>query len=161
MRFVFITGNVAITVRHWVEQRPRDGSSESGSRVEVRRFEEDFPEPYNAAPAARLQKPFWRADLFTHDQGAPGNWERAHQHVQWKGNEPGPRSWDPLLTSDPVGYTLGRLARLPELLCDAGAQAEAETIDAAELQALLPSIRAAIATCLKATPSGAATESGR
>ena len=149
MRFVFITGKVAITVRHWVEARPRDGSTESGSRVEVRRFEEDPPEPYNAAPPGRLLNPFWRADLFTHDQGEPGNWERAHQHLEWKGNEPGPRSWDPRMNSDPVGYTLDRLGELRQLLTTAGAAEEAASIDSAELAALLPAIRTAIETCLK------------
>ena len=149
MRFLFITAKVAITVRHWVEQRPRDGSTESGSRVEVRRFEEDLPEPYNAAPAGRILDPFWRADLFTHDQGEPGNWERAHQHVEWKGSEPGPRSWDPRMNTDPVGYTMERLGGLVQLLASAGASEEAASIDPAELEALLPAIRTAIETCLR------------
>ena len=162
MRFLFITGKVAITVRHWVERGPHDGSTESGSRVEVRRYEEDVPEPYNAAPPARLLKPFWRADLFTHDQGEEGNWERAHQHTEWKGNEPGPRSWSPEMSSDPVGYTMRRLENLPALLREAGAGAEAASIDPAELAALVPAIRTAIETCLKPAPASTAkTTSGK
>lgn len=146
---MFVTGNVAITVRHWVEQRPRDGSTESGSRVEVRRYEEEVPEPYNVAPPGRLLNPFWRADLFTHDQGSPGNWERAHEHTEWKGNEPGPRSWSPEMSSDPVRYTMRRLQAIQALLREAGAHAEAESIDPAELATLLPAVRAAIQTCLR------------
>ena len=145
MRFLFITGQVAITVRHWVEQRPRDGSTESGTRVEVRRYEEDRAEPYNATPEGRLGDPFWRADLFTHDQGEPGNWYRAHQHTQWTRNVPGPRDWDSEMNTDPVAYTMRRLEALTEML-PAG---EAGSVDPGELQALLPAIRTAIDACLK------------
>ena len=161
MKFIFVTGSVAITVRHWAEQRPRDGSTESGSRVEVRRYEEDAPEPYNAAPPARLLNPLWRADLFTHDQGQPGNWERAHQHTEWRGNEPGPRSWDPGMSSDPVGYTMGRLAEIESLLRGAGVDTEAASVDPAELAALLPAIRTAIETCLRPITAISAVRPGR
>lgn len=161
MKFIFVTGTLAITVTHWVEQRPQDGSTESGARVEVRRYEEDAPEPYNAAPPARLLDPLWRADLFTHDQGEPGNWERAHQHTQWKGNQPGPRSWDPGMTSDPVGYTMGRLVEIETLLGAAAADTGAEGVDEAELTALLPAIRTAIETCLKPVPATSSVRAGR
>jgi hypothetical protein len=156
MKYAFIFGRVAITVRYW-EQRADD--VEAGARIEVRRVEESIGREHRAGAAGFCVLPvsdggIWRADLFT-VISRPGNEPRHHHHPQFEQGHVGDRVFEPELSADPVGWTERRLQDFRTLLVQNRAGDIADSVDYEELAAALPAIRSAIDACLSSTPSQA------
>ena len=133
---------VAVVVNHWVE--PAEGGDEHGARVELQRVHAVPRDKHFEFMEMTLREPIWRADLFTWDGAAAGNWERAHHHNTWNGMKPTARSWDPLLKQDPLAWTERRLADLRTLLREGGAGDIAARIPAGEVEDALPAIMTAV-----------------
>ena len=96
-------------------------------------------------------QPLFRADLFTRDSGAPGNWESAHYHPHFVEDWfPCTRVWEPALTADPVSWMRQKLTDVPGLLSAGGATELAKTVDQAEVDKALPAMMAAVETCMRA-----------
>lgn len=153
MRYAFLFGPIALTVRHHVAHAP-DGD-ERGARVEIQRLEEEVPDNESKSWVTSLTDPIWRADLFSFVPGAPGNWDRAHFHSRFDGWVPAEtdqfmgRDWDPELTADPVGWTRRQLADVRAILVQGRAPDLAANVDQAEIDAALPAIVDAVQKCLK------------
>lgn len=114
--------------------------AERGVRLEVRLVERDLrPDALFAAAPVTLGRPLWRADLLEAvDQ--PGTLDRAHQHTDFAGWEPGEREFTDM-AGDPVGWVAARLGDLGSVLGPAGPGAAA---DVARVRQAVPEIRAAI-----------------
>ncbi len=82
----------------------------------------------------------WRADLFR-DQNDNVIY---HYHPHFEKGDVGERSLDERLTADPVGWVMERLANLRPLLVDSGAADIADAVPYAEVDEVLPAIRASI-----------------
>lgn len=146
MRYAFLFNGVGITVRHWVE--PSRSGDEAGCRIQIQRLHEEPAPTRSAARIETLREPLWRADLFTLLAGAPGNWDRAHFHTKFAGQEPQGREWDPALTADPVSWARGQLTNLKGILRAAGAGDLAEQVDQGEVDTAMPALMAAVGACL-------------
>lgn len=142
----FESGSIAVTCEPWEEIYP-SGEAERGARVEVRRIEED-----------RLGPPVWRADLFGLVGGRAGYYERAHFHRQFRGWMGGPRYWSEELRTDPVGWTMARLADLPGTLVDAGTPDLADALNVAAFRRMLPRIQRAVEQCMFGLPNVAESD---
>jgi hypothetical protein len=68
----------------------------------------------------------------------------------------GERCLDDRLTSDPVGWTMDRLADLPTLLVESGASDVADAVDPAQVDLVLPAIRTAIEMSFSPPPQSSA-----
>jgi hypothetical protein len=148
MKYAFFFGAVAVTVRHWYE--PSDEGDERGSRVEVQHLTEIPPVSGSlfAARTAVLGAPIFRADLFTHIAGEPGNHSRAHYHSYFiRGNEPCDRQWDSELQQDPTAWIEKKLSDLRSTLAISGATAIMDQVDYGEVRKAMPAIIAAVEAC--------------
>lgn len=153
MVYAFIFGPVAVTVRYWQEHGTE---VEGGARIEVRRIEPVTGAAHRPGAEGWMIGPvsiagLWRSDLLT-VISRPGNEPRYHHHPRFSAADVGERVFDPQLTADPVGWTMSRLADLPDLLADVGAPELADHVDHAEVNKALPAIRAAIEVCLEQMP---------
>jgi hypothetical protein len=153
VKYAFVFGRVALTVRYW-EQRGDD--VEAGARVEIRRVEEALDRHHRPGNAGFTVLPVgeggvWRVDLFT-VISAPGHEPRHHHHPHFEDGGVGRRVFEPELSADPLGWTERRLTDLRGLLEGSGAGDLADSVDYDEYAASLPAIRAAIEACL--TPVG-------
>lgn len=140
MLHAWIFGPVIITVGYW-EQIGVE--TEIGSRVEIRRVQ---PEPVPGAnPGVAgfrvlpVSEGIWRADLFTGPDGPI-----YHYHPAFEDGDVGQRHLDPALTADPVAWAMAQLADIRSLLIGSGAADVADAVPQAQLDLLLPAIRAAI-----------------
>ena len=146
MKYVFLFGGVGVTVQHWVETP--DEPEERGARVEIQRLHEEPTELFDAAQAARLREPIFRADLFTRFAGEAGNWDAAHFHPRFlEGWIPCNREWDPALTADPRSWIEHTLGNVREILTQGGAADLADSVDQAEVDQAMPIVMAAIEAC--------------
>ena len=137
--YAFLFERLAVTVRRWVEHGP-DGP-EQGARIEIQRLEARTMGSEFSGQPVDLKDPIWRADLFTLVSGPPGNFDRAHFHAIFNGDEPPDRSWDTELTADPIAWLETQLGqRLADVLTTAGASDLAGGPEAADVQAVLPQI---------------------
>jgi hypothetical protein len=140
MLHAWILGPVIITVGYW-EQIGVE--TEIGSRVEIRRWE---PEPVPGAnPGVAgfrvlpVSEGIWRADLFTGPDGPI-----YHYHPAFEDGDVGQRHLDPELTADPVSWAMRQLTDIGALLRGSGAGDLADQVPQAQLDVLLPAIKAAI-----------------
>jgi|ERR1700674_765996 len=160
VRYAFFVGKVAITVGHWVQPDPE--GDEHGARVEIQRMHESRGRPFWEFKEVALREPIWRADLFTWDGGTPGNWDRAHHHLDWNGMEPIERLWDEQLARDPVGWTDAQLSDIDKLLRRGGsvdlvggvAQSEVDEARPHIVEAVRRSMHEELATAATRPPSG-------
>ena len=140
MLHAWIFGPVIITVGYW-EQIGVE--TEIGSRVEIRRVQpETIPGAANGVAGFRVMpvsEGIWRADLFTGPNGPI-----YHYHPNFEKGDVGERSLDPALTADPVAWAMAQLADIRALLIGSGAADVADAVPQAQLDLLLPAIRAAI-----------------
>ncbi len=148
MKYAFFFGSIAVTVRHWYE--PSEDGDERGSRVEVQHLTE-IPPTSGSLFAARttvLGAPIFRADLFTHIDGPPGNRDRAHYHPYFvRGNEPCDRQWDPTMKEDTTAWAVRKLSDLRSILAISGATAIMDGVDYGAVEKAMPQVRAAIEAC--------------
>jgi hypothetical protein len=108
----FVFNEIAIIVRHWFEIGA-DGN-EHGTRVEIRRLVSHEHRGSESAPQLiEIDGIVWRADLFDSLSDEPGNFARAHHHMQFDGLEPLGRDWDDRLGADPFGWLEEQLGALP------------------------------------------------
>ena len=156
--YAFILGPVAITVRYWEE---RDREVEGGARIEVRRVTEAIGDRHRPGAAGWRIEPvasggLWRSDILT-VISRPGNEVRYHHHPEFRDGDVGRRVFDPEMTADPVGFTIARLADLPQVLLQAGAPELAEQVNRSEVDSVLPAVRDAIHACLAQGATGHGT----
>lgn len=141
MLHAFVTGPIAITAGYWVQ---RGADTESGARVEIRRIErEEIPGAAAGVAGLRLlpvSAGIWRADLFRDQDGNV----IYHYHPHFEKGDVGERFFDDQLTSDPVGFVIGRLRGLRSLLEASGAGDLVDQVDYADVERSLPAIRTAI-----------------
>lgn len=157
MVYMFMFGPVAITVRYWEET---GDDVEGGARVEVRRAGEVIGEHHRPGAAGWRVGPvseagIWRSDLLTVID-RPGGGPRFHHHPEFHDGDVGRRVFDPALSTDPVEWTIAKLADLPTLLHASGATDVADQIDTQAVDRALPAIRSAILVCLDQTPQASA-----
>jgi hypothetical protein len=106
VKYAFIlSDSFAITVEPFVVLDSRTGD-ENGARIQIRRVQG------SAEPGTQLGEPIWRGDLFKLTAGSPGNWDRAHYHPRFHGQEAGERVLDPELSKDPLNWALLQLRDL-------------------------------------------------
>jgi hypothetical protein len=149
LRRVFLFETIGITAQHWSEQAS-DGR-EVGVRVEIQRLDERPGDQEYDAVELRLHDPVFRADLFTLETGAPGNFDRAHYH-RFEGRYPGERFFDPALRQDPLGWLAGRLADLDGLLDAAGRPELRHPDDARRVAESAPAVTAAVRELMSMIP---------
>jgi hypothetical protein len=149
LRRAFLFETIGITAQLWSEQSS-DGQ-EIGVRVEMQRLDEQPGEGEYDAVELRLHDPIFRADLFTIDTGASGNFDRAHYH-RFEGRFPGERFFDPALTDSPVTWLADRLSDLDGLLEASGRPELQHAADARRVAESAPSIVAAVQELMSMIP---------
>jgi hypothetical protein len=149
LRRAFLFETIGITAQLWSEQSS-DGQ-EIGVRVEMQRLDEQPREREYDAVELRLHDPIFRADLFTIDTGAPGNFDRAHYH-RFEGRFPGERFFDPALADSPLTWLAGRLSDLDGLLEAAGRPELQHAADARRVAESVRSIVAAVQELMSMIP---------
>ena len=148
MQYAFVLGPVALTV---CSCTCPEGDLEAGARVELRRV---TPIPGNRDGNEGFQVQtvgdggLWRVDLLV-VVDPPTNEPRHHHHPQFSDGDVGCRVFDPILTADPPGWTMDKLADLRSLLIDVGASDLVDEIDYDDFARTLPAIRSAVETCLE------------
>jgi hypothetical protein len=142
----FIFNEIAIIVRHWFEIGPDD--NEHGTRIEIRRrVSHEHRGSASAPQLIEIDDIIWRADLFDSLSDEPGNFARAHHHMQFDGIEPVDRDWDDRLSADPFGWLEEQLDALPKLLSARGAAVQDIEGEAADVRRHLPAIMSAAHRC--------------
>jgi hypothetical protein len=149
LRRAFLFETIGITAQLWSEQSS-DGQ-EIGVRVEMQRLDEQPGEHEYDAVELRLHDPIFRADLFTIDTGAPGNFDRAHYH-RFEGRFPGERFFDPALADSPLTWLAGRFSDLDGLLDAVGRPELRHAADARRVAESAPSIVAAVQELMSMIP---------
>ena len=160
MKFVFVNGRVAVTVRYWEE---RGEVTDGGARVELRRVDQVEGLNHRAGAAGFTVLPvsnggLWRADLFMvlSDPGTPC----FHYHPRFENNDVGKRCFEDELTADPGSWIASQLADITGLLERCGAGDLVPSVDLDEHQRALPLILAAIDACLARIPPAIAAFRG-
>lgn len=137
----YLFAEVAITLQKWCE-RASDGY-ECGVRVEVQQLDQSMASRANSEFAARIlliAGPIWRADLFTLSTGLPGNFDRAHFHPRFIGDEPCDRQWDAALTRMPFGWLQENLENMSRVFTEAGFADLATGHDVRRIREMAPGI---------------------
>jgi hypothetical protein len=152
MLYVFGFERVGVVLGdiYFLDPNPLPGQegAEHGVRLEVRFLDSSDGSDGNgtiyAARSITVGQPIWRADLFESVDGKPGSFDRTHHHPQMRGWEPGGRSFERGLSSDPLGWVTERLHDLPGLIAQADLPADSVTAgDVAEMAATAEEITAA------------------
>src|SRR5439155_4321947 len=76
----------------------------------------------------------------------PGDHPIYHYHPNFRGGDVGEREFDPKLTSDHLGWALGRVADLKGILRE-HAPDLVDDVDDDDLRAILPQVKAALRRC--------------
>jgi hypothetical protein len=160
MLYAFGFGRIGVLAGdlYFVDPEPGPGQegAERGVRLEVRLLErgELRGSRYSAQPI-EVGQPVWRADLLETVDGPPGSLNRAHHHPRFRGWEPGQRSFDADLTTDPVQWVGDQLADLDGLLERAGVPGdEATAADAKAVRDSVPEITDAVRRLLQRVKDG-------
>ncbi len=158
--FGFERVGVVVSDLYFVDPNPREGQegAERGVRLELRLLEhgELRGSIYSARPI-EIGQPIWRADLLELVSGPPGSLNRAHHHPSFNGWEPGRRTFDPELTSDPVGWVGKQLTDLDAVLERAGvSDAGSFAADAQGLRDHAPEILSVLGRLLDDVKAGKA-----
>ena len=156
--FGFDKVGVAVSELYFVDPRPAKDQegAEHGVRLEVRLIQAGEAEgSIYASRPIEVGQPIWRADLLESVDGPPGSYDRTHHHPKFRGWEPGRRTFDEAMTSDPLGYLTGRLSDLEGMLEGAGVPADAVSeADSRQLKAAAPEIVAVVRRLLEAVHAG-------
>ena len=156
--FGFEKVGVAVSELYFVDPRPAKGQegAEHGVRLEVRLIQAGEAEgSIYASRPIEVGQPIWRADLLESVDGPPGSFDRTHHHPRFRGWEPGRRTFEEAMTTDPLGYLTTRLSDLDGLLEGAGVDPDAVSeADAHQLKAAAPEIVAAVGRLLEAVHAG-------
>ena len=149
--FAFDGFGVVISDLYFVNPDPEPGQEgpEQGVRLEIRLFERgELPGSIYSAQPIAVGRPVWRADLLE-SVAHPGTLDRAHHHPRFRGWEPGPRTFDPDMSSDPVAYVGRRLENLEGLLTEAGVEVDQlSPPEAGDVRAAVPEMLAAVSRLL-------------
>ncbi len=151
VEYIFVNGQVAITVRFWVEHYEE---VDAGPRIDIRRAEpyegtahRDGAEGTRVLPVG--DGGIWRIDLSSRiDCELPE--QRFHHHPDFVDGDVGPRVFDEELSADPFGWTERSLMDLPALLKERGLTDLQESMDLEELKRSMPVIRLAIEAAFQA-----------
>ncbi len=156
--FGFQRVGVVVSDLYFVDPDPGVGQegAERGVRLEVRLIEQGSAEGsiYAARPIS-VDRPVWRADLLETADGPPGSFDRTHHHPAVRGWEPGERSFDSALSTDPVAWLGGVLSDLPALLGQA--QLGPDSVgpdDARQLHQAVPEILDTVTRLLRRVHAG-------
>ncbi len=156
--FGFQQIGVVVSDLYFVDPAPDEGQegAERGVRLEVRLLEAGSADGsvYAARPIS-VDRPVWRADLLETADGPPGSFDRTHHHPEFRGWEPGKRSFDPALSAQPVAWLGEALANLPKLLDQARLDpASVGPDDARQLRDAVPEILDAVSRLLARVHAG-------
>ena len=156
MRSAVILGDLAVTTEYW-EETQADGTRETGCRVQlrlVRTVPAPVPPPVPRRDAVEwhIERPIWRADLFT-EVGGKAPYDAAHYHPTFDGLTPCERVSDSRIQPDPLGWITARLADIPAMLHEAGHAERISDLDMADVRQAMPAIVAAIGATLAYRPS--------
>jgi len=156
VRSAVIIGGLAVTTEYW-EESQADGTRETGCRVQlrlVRTVPAPVPPPVPRRDAVEwvIERPIWRADLFT-EVGGSGPFDAAHYHPTFDGLTPCERVGDPTIERDPLAWITARLADIPAMLTEAGHAERIADLDPEDVRQAMPAILATIATTLDYRPS--------
>ncbi|HEY1738806.1 MAG TPA: hypothetical protein VGI86_08860 [Acidimicrobiia bacterium] len=148
MHYAFTYERIGVIVGPWWEPGP---PRERGARVEVRLAPD---QPRRGSPSAAqlvvLDDPIFRADLFDHEEGTPGNLRAAHFHEGFDGVEPRDRQWPRELKHDPIAWLRDELSDLPNVLTRSGFTILDEDVVRRDTEALRQSLDA-IASAVEST----------
>jgi hypothetical protein len=154
VRYAFILDDsFAITVEPFVVLDARNGN-ENGARIQIQRVQRAHE------AGTLLGDPLWRGDLFSLTDGPPGNWDRAHYHPRFNGQQAGSRQMDPELTKDPIHWALEQLKDIRGLAARAGADdlvAKAGDLQA-QIDGLRDELQVALQKCASASTPTHATK---
>ena len=156
--FGFDKVGVAVSELYFVDPRPSAGQegAEHGVRLEVRLIQAGEAEgSIYASRPIEVGRPVWRADFLESVDGPPASYDRTHHHPRFRGWEPGRRTFEEDMTTDPLGYLTTRLSDLDGLLEGAGISVdEVSEGDARQLKAAAPEIVAVVGRLLDAVHAG-------
>jgi hypothetical protein len=160
VRSAVILGDLAVTTEYW-EETQADGTRETGCRVQLRLVATvpapvPPPVPRRDAVEWHIERPIWRADLFT-EVGGKAPFDAAHYHPTFDGLTPCERVTDPTIQPDPLGWITARLADIPAILTEAGHPDRIADVDMADVGQAMPAIVATIAATLAYRPSDVPT----
>jgi hypothetical protein len=155
VRSAVIIGDLAVTTEYW-EETQADGTRETGCRVQLRLVTTvpapvPPPVPRRDAVEWHIERPIWRADLFT-EVGGKGPYDAAHYHPTFDGLTPCERVADPAIQTDPLGWITARLADIPGMLTEAGHAERIADLDPDDVRQAMPAIVATIAATLAYRP---------
>jgi hypothetical protein len=148
VKYAWFFGRVVVLVEYFEQIGPDE--IEGGARVEVRRVQKEL---IAGAPAAvsgfrvlPVSEGIWRADLF-HLLNKPGDNPIYHYHPNFHDGDVGERQFNPVLTTDHLGWALAHVADLKGLLRIAGYGDLVADVDDDDLRAILPQVKAALEYC--------------
>jgi hypothetical protein len=146
----FVFAESAVLVRHWVEIDAETAAMEHGARMELRRLDiQPQRGSGSAAQAFVIDRPVWRVDLFDRLDAPPGNYNAAHYHPCFDGDEPSDREFSLDLTADPLAWVRRRLSDIPATYAASNVRlAAGEGDDAERIQASADLITEAVAAVL-------------
>jgi hypothetical protein len=133
-----------------------DAPLQHGVRLEVRMLDpgELTGSDFSARPIS-IGAPVWRVDLLETVDGPPGSLNQAHFHPGMRDWEPGPRTYHPELSADPIGWVTKQLCDLEQLLGHAGIDVDATlAADAVSLRDAVPEVKRAVTTMLDQVRAG-------
>jgi hypothetical protein len=117
MERAWLFNNLAVTVAQIDFVDPavahEDDARERGVRLEVRRLDAAADGTVYVSPAIDLHPALCRIDLL---ESRPGAADRMHWHPDMTGGEPGVRTFDQTMPSDPLGWVSVRLRDLGTVL---------------------------------------------
>ena len=121
MQTCWVFDTLAVTVERTDFLDPAFASEpdtrERGVRVEIRPIETSHAGSIYASDPVTLQPGLCRIDLL---ESSPGAADRMHWHPAMSEGEPGDRSFDASMPTDPLGWLAQRLADVRVLLAEVG-----------------------------------------
>ena len=155
--FAFERVGIAIGDIYFVDPEPAPGQegAEHGVRVEVRLVEEQQADGsiYAARPIL-IGEPLWRCDLLESVDGTAGSFDRTHHHPDMTNWEPGDRTFERGLSSQPLAWLEERLSQLTPTLEAAGLSPDIVESDVAQISAAAPQIVAVVDRMLQQVRQG-------
>jgi hypothetical protein len=117
MERAWLFDSLAVTVA-WIDfidpaVAHEDDARERGVRLEVRRLDAAADGTVYVSPAIALHPALCRIDLL---ESRPGAADRMHWHPDMTGGEPGKRTFDETMPSDPLGWVSARIRDLATVL---------------------------------------------
>ena len=156
--FGFERYGVVVSDLYFLDPNPGKNQEgpERGVRLELRVLERGALRGsiYSAQPI-EVDQPLWRVDLLESVAGPPGSFDRTHHHPAFRAWEPGRRVFVEELSADPLGWLGAKLADLPAVLEQAGADKhDTDAADAESLRESAPEILDAVRRLLGRVHAG-------